>query len=674
MEYVKGKTLRELLAGGPLPNDKLIRYATQMAEGLAKAHQAGIVHRDLKPENIIISVDGYVKILDFGLAKLTPLPEEVGSETSTLAQGSTTPGTILGTVGYMSPEQAKGQPADFRSDQFSFGAIVYEMATGHRAFQRDSPVQTLSAIIERVPTPIATLNPKIPAQLRIIVERGLAKKPKQRYESTGGLVRALENISFTPPQEFVAGTGRSESPSVVESIMILPLVDLRPEPGEEYFADGMTEAVITDLAKIGSLRVISRTTAMRYRGTKKSLPDIARELNVDAVLEGSVLRAGQRVRITVRLIKADTDETLWADSYEQALRDVLSLQRELANCIAREIQIKLTPAETAHLARARSVDPEAHDAYLRGRYYWNQRTRTGLNKARGYFEQAIERDPGYASSYVGLADCYVLLGGPLVGELAPQDAMPRAKAAAKKALELDDSQAQAYASLAYARSLYDWDWARSETEFKRALQLGPGHATTHQWYSINLSIQQRHEEAVSEAKLAREFDPLSRIVSAGVGIRWYYAGRYPEAASELQKTLDIEPNFPGAHEYLGRVFLEQGMLEPAIEEFEKATALAERRATFVMNLAHAYALKGQTDDALKLLRELTEATEGYVSSFPVAVVHVGLGGKDQAFEWLEKAYEERSSWLAYLKIDPRLAPLHSDPRFQDLLRRMNFPD
>ena len=422
MEYVEGKTLREMLSEGPLPTKKLLQLATQIAEGLAKAHSAGIIHRDLKPENLMVTSDGYVKILDFGLAKLLPEAVDFGSEEITISKELTRAGVILGTVGYMSPEQASGRPLDHRSDQFSFGSILYEMATGKIAFKRETAAQMLAAIIEGEPEPVAKVNPKVPPHLRVIVERCLEKHPEERYESTRDLARELEGLREIPFALPAILTRRAVLAGVlalvvlgiallvglnggglrdrllggvspIDSLAVLPLANQSGDPEQEYFVDGITEALITDLAKISALKVISRNSAMRYKDTDKSIPEIAEELGVDAVIEGSVLREGDRVRVTAQLIEASTDQYLWADNFEQELRDIMTLYSDVARAIAQEIEIAVTPEEERRLASVRPVNPEAHDAYLKGSYHWKKLTREDLDTAQRYFELALEKDP-----------------------------------------------------------------------------------------------------------------------------------------------------------------------------------------------------------------------------------------------------------------------------------------
>ncbi|MCZ6751940.1 MAG: protein kinase [Acidobacteria bacterium] len=470
-------------------------------------------------------------------------------------------------------------------------------------------------------------------------------------------------------------TASSTSSATVRSIAVLPLANLSGDPEQEYFVQGMTEALITDLAKIGSLRVISRTSVMRYNQTDKPLPQIARELNVDTVVEGSVLRSGERVRITAQLIDAAKDQHLWAESYERDLRDVLTLQSEVAGAIAREIKVKLTPQEQAHLASPRSVDPEAYQAYLRGRYYWNKRSEDGFRKGLEYFQQAIAKDPTYALAYAGLADCYALLGAVGYAGAETKEVMAKAKAAARKALEIDDTVAEAHASLAFITFRFDWNWPEAEREFRRAIELNPNYPTAHQWYAMDLGIMERTEEALAEIRRAHELDPLSLTINAGVARLLHSAGQYDKAIEQIRKTLEMDPNFVQAHFDLGLIYTEMRMYPEAIAEFEKGGTLSGGNPQIKSGLGLAYSLSGRRADALRILDQLNEQSErGYVSPFSIAVVYAGLGEKDRTLTWLEKAYEVRANEMVYIKMKPFFDNIRSDPRYQDLLRRMNFPE
>ena len=470
-------------------------------------------------------------------------------------------------------------------------------------------------------------------------------------------------------RERLFGTGSSS----IRSLAVLPLENLSGDPEQDYFADGMTEALITELGKISALRVISRQSVMRYKSTEKSVPEIARELNVDAVVEGSALREGDRVRITIQLIQAAPESHVWAESYERDLTNILALQGEVARAIAREIRIAVTPEEEVRLAGARSVNPAAHEAYLKGRYHWNKRTEEGFKKGVEFFQESIEKDPGYALAYSGLADSYVLF--PNYGITPPKAAIPRARRAAQKALEIDDTLAEAHTTLASIRATYDWDWVDAERKYKRAIELNPSYPTAHQWYAQYLVRMGRFREATTEMKRAQELDPLSLIINATGGFIFYMARQYDQAIKELRKTVELDPNFGNAHYYLGRAYVQKAMYGEAVAELEKAASLSGRGTVQIAELAHACAVAGKRQRALKILNELLRERleKGYVSSYRVALVYVGLGEQDQALAWLKRAYDERSWWLGFLKVDPRLDPLRADPRFQDLLRRMNFP-
>jgi TolB-like protein/Flp pilus assembly protein TadD len=462
--------------------------------------------------------------------------------------------------------------------------------------------------------------------------------------------------------------------SKIDSLAVLPLENLSHDPEQEYFADGMTEELTTTLGQIEALRVISRTSVMRFKGVRPpgGLPEIARQLKVDAVVEGSVLRSGERVRITAQLIDARTDRHLWAQSYERDLRDVLSLQGEVAQAIANEIKIKVTPQEQVRLARTRSVSPEAHEAYLKGHYYCDLRTEEGLKKGIEYFQRAIEKDPRWAEAYAGLAESYGLLTS--WGFMAAREAYPRAKAAALKALELDGTLAEAHAELGMVSNEYDWDWASAEKEYKRAVELNPGYAGTHKAYAEYLSEMGRHNEAIAEIKRAQELDPLSLMINTLVGYVFFHARRYDEAIAQYRRTLELSAGFYPAHLFLAGAYEQEKLYDEAMSEYQKAAALQGGGPRVAAGLARGYAAAGRRTEALKIISQLMELSKRRpVSSYGIAEAYTALGDFDQAFAWLEKAYEEHPYELCYLKVDPTNDPLRSDPRFQDLLRRMNFP-
>ncbi len=459
--------------------------------------------------------------------------------------------------------------------------------------------------------------------------------------------------------------------SRIRSLAVLPLENLSGDPSQEYFADGMTEELTTSLAKIKSLRVISRTSAMQYKKTRKPLAEIARALSVDAVVEGSVARSGDKVRITAQLIEARTDQHVWAEEYNRDLRDVVTMQGEVARDIAQKIRIAVTPEERAKLTGLPRVNPEAYQAYLKGRYYWNKRTEEAVRKAIPYFEQSMSKDPNYPLAYDGLADCWLSLGW--YGYVPPKEAFPRGKAAAMRALELDDSLADAHTSLAFASMNYDWDWPAAEREFRKAIELNPNYANAHHWYGDYLSAVGRPEEAIAESKRAFELDPLSPIINAWLGWRYYFARRFDQAIDQYRETLEIDPNFVPVHLVLGQAYEQKGMLKEAITELENAASLSQGAPLYAASLAHAYAVAGRRREAETLLHQMNErAQHAYVPSFHVAIIYAGLGRKDETLACLEKGYQERSAWMVWLKVDPRFDFVRSDARFQNLLRRLGL--
>jgi TolB-like protein/DNA-binding winged helix-turn-helix (wHTH) protein/Flp pilus assembly protein TadD len=465
---------------------------------------------------------------------------------------------------------------------------------------------------------------------------------------------------------------RAPAPSGIRSIAVLPLENLSGDASQNYFADGMTDELITDLAQISALRVISRTSVMVYKGARKPLPQIARELNVDAVVEGTVLHSGEQVRITAQLIEASTDKHLWSQSYEGELRDTLALQNRVASAIAGQIRINLTPQEQAELKNVKVVNPEAYESYLKGRYFWNKRTADGLKAALAYFNQAIEEDPKYAQAYSGLADTYALLGDWQYAVMAPKEALPKAKAAAIKALELDSALGEAHSSLAVCLDGFDWDFDTAEKEFRRAIELNPGYATAHHWYAWHLSHTGRNKEAIAEMRKAEDLDPLSLIINTDLAELLVLTHYYDESIRQSRKTIEMDPNFALAHNQLGQAYFQKQMYEPAIAEFEKSVQLSGGSPTCIANLARAYAASGRRSEAEKLLSDLKKRSSPNASlASQIAIVYAALGDKDQAMNWLEKGYEERINPGALLR--PGLDPLRSDPRFQNLVRRIGLP-
>ena len=704
MEFVPGKTLADKLLNGALPEKEVVALGMQIAAALGEAHERGIVHRDLKPRNIAITAKGQAKVLDFGLAKLLRPPGGASTDTITDTQA------IVGTLPYMSPEQLHGEAVDARSDIFTIGAVLYEMATNCRAFGERLPSRLVDTILHETPVTPRALNRRISTGLERIILKCLDKDPEQRYQSAKELLVDLRRLAepassrTNPPASIPKGRTKAArtaayfvagllgltaivlglnaggwrtrlvgwtSPPKIGSLAVLPLENLSHDPEQEYFADGMTEALITDIAKIGTLRVISRTSVMRYKGTKKPLSQIARELNVDAIVEGSVQHSGDRVRIDAQLIDARNDRNLWTESYQSDLGDVLTLQGNVARAVAGEVRAQLTPQESASLSKSQTVNPRAYESYLQGRYFWNKRTPGDLKAAIKSFNGAIEIDPSYALAYAGLADSYSLLS--IYGEVSPREAMPLAKAAAKRALEIDDTVAEAQAALADIQWAYDWDSTKAEAGFRHALALNPNYASAHQWYAVFLSNHGRHGEALAEIERAREIDPLSLIIQANAGFDYYYARQYERAIENLQKAAEREPNFWVFHLMLGQTYLAMGRMPEATSEFETANSLSPENVRVSSMLGLAYAKTGRQAEARKRVDEmLSLSRKRYVSPALIAIVQIGLGENDKAFDWLNKACVDRSDWMIFLNTDPLFDPLRADPRFRDLLTRVGF--
>ena len=687
MAYYDGETLRDRIDRGRLSVGEALDIVEKIAAGLGRAHESGIVHRDIKPSNIIITSHGEIKIIDFGLAKLA------GTTRMTRAGG------VLGTAAYMSPEQARGEEVDHRADIFSLGMILYEMIAGSRPFRGEHEAALLYEIVHEEPDPLSDTVDDAGPELDAILSKAMAKEPGERYHDIGELMEDLSSMKMQSSLLHAGAAAADHHKSrftlagwlatacavivaallylflwrggTIDSIAVLPLENLSRDEGEEYFVSGMTDELISRLARIGDLKVISRTSVMRYRDTTKPLPEIARELKVETVLNGSVLRVGDRVRIAVELIHAATDRSIWAESYERDVSDVLRLQSEVAQDVARKIRMRLTEADEERLTMVPPVTAEAHEDYMKGLYYLNMRTPEALETGLQHFESSIEKDSGFAPAYAGVADACILLAGYSVQD--PGMNYEKAREAALRAIEIDEKLAEAHASLAMVRWHYEWDFDGAEKEFERALQLNPNYARARHWFAVYLMFRERYDEALVEIHKAQAVDPVSLIVNAAVGLVHYYAKQYDEALEQSRMTLELNDRFFPAYTVLGRAYTLEGMYGEAISAFEKVIELSGRRSSALALLAHPLFASGREDEAENLYEELLARSETeYVSPFDMAILTMALGRREETLDWLERAYDERAFDIMSMVAEPLFEGLHDNVRFVDLAARIGM--
>jgi eukaryotic-like serine/threonine-protein kinase len=717
MECLTGQTLKHLITGKPLPSNRILEITIQIADALEAAHECGIIHRDLKPANIFLTRRGQAKVLDFGLAKLVANPrrvaEGVGASALTIGTSEghlTSTGAALGTVAYMSPEQARGEELDVRTDLYSLGAVLYEMATGRLASGVGTTAVVFEAILNRTPVPATRLNVDLLPDLGWIITKLLEKDRRLRYQSAAELHADLGRVKRDTESARVSAAvmpqpakARWRSPAIlatagcvllvallavaprvwrqirgggsasarIHSVAVLPFANAGADPNIEYLADGVTDGIISSLSRVPELRVMARSTVFSYKGKETNAQKVGQELNVDAVLTGRVAQRGDTLTIQTDLVSVADGSELWGQQYNRRVADLLNVQEDISKEIYDNLRPRLTGQAMPPLTKHYTDNPEAYQFYLQGLYYRNKWTEVGFTKAIDYFKQAAERDPNYALAYAGLADAYNFLGDS--GYVAPKQVRQNAKLAATQALKIDDTLPEAHTSLALVREAYDWDWPGAETEFKRALELNPNSATAHQWYGNFLIRLGRVSEARAELGKALELDPLSLPINASVGQQLYFARQYEPAIQQLKKTLELDPSFVLAQRALEAAYAQSGMYGEAIAERQRLLTLSGNTDLAVAigedyrKSGYAGVLKG----SLEGLKEVSK--ERYVPPYNVAQIYARLEDKPQTMAWLEQAFKERDTQLTYMKVEPAFDEVRSDPRFQQLLQRVAIP-
>ena len=746
-EYIEGETLRHHIQLSRMKLREALDIVVQVASAIAAAHQAGIIHRDIKPENIMLRPDGYVKVLDFGLAKLTEKQTPTtDSAAATVSKKATDPGTVMGTVQYMSPEQARGKAVDARSDIFSLGVVLYEMIAGRAPFAGESSTDVLAAILDREPPPLARFAREVPAELQRIVTKCLRKERDERYQTMKGLLADLKELrdelaleaklerSVRPTisnvenrQTLIAdgektkdlkaeatdaatvqtassaeylvsqlqhhkrgtvaamlilvsaafGVGywyffnRASSTKTIESIAVMPFVNESGNQDVEYLSDGMTETLISSLSQLPNLIVKARSSVFRYKGKETNTQTIGKELNVQAILNGRVAQRGQELSLYVELIDAALDKVVWSEQYNRKRADLVTLQSEIARDVSSKIKTRLSGADEQRLTKTYTANPEAYQHYLRGRFYWNKRNAENIDKAIEQFKAAVEEDPGFALAYSGLADCYVL--APYYVGTWASETLPSARAYATRAIELDGSLAEAYASLGHIDS-FSWNFIEAENGFKRAIELNPNYPTAHHWYSRYLRAVGRSDEGFAEVRRAKELDPLSLVILNNIAENYIDRGDMNSALGECDRMLELDPNFFPAYQTLSIIYSKRGRLQEALAAAQKSLEISNRSNGPLALVGYVQGKSGRRDAAQTIIIELEKRYAiKKADGRDLAIVYMGLGEKDKAFEWLERAYQNRSYFLAVLRLEPLLEPLRSDPRWNDLFRRVGVP-